>query len=80
MNLRLMSRGELFDLARVVAWAVLVPVAYVMGWLQSVIFVSLLSLWALVESAWAAFRTHDDYQDRLRRIEAKLDELLERAA
>lgn len=72
-----MSRSELFDLGRVAAWAVLVPIAYTLGWLQSVVFVSLLSLWALVESAWAAFRANEG--KRLARIEAKLDELLERA-
>lgn len=72
-----MSRGEAFDLGRVAVWAVMVPVAFVTGWLQSVVFVSLLSLWALVESAWAAYRANE--AKRLARIEAKLDELLERA-
>jgi hypothetical protein len=45
---------ELFDWARVIWWLVLTPIAYLMGWLDKVAFVSLLSIWALVESAWAA--------------------------
>jgi hypothetical protein len=68
------TRGEAFDLARVVAWAALVPAGYLLGWLESVAFVSLLSVWALVESAWAAFRA--GAEKALRRIEEKLDRLL----
>lgn len=46
-----------FNAARVVAYVVLTPVAYLLGWLNSVAFVSLLSIWALVESAVAAWRS-----------------------
>lgn len=70
-----LRRDEAFDLFRVVAWAVLTPVAYVAGWLESVAFVSLLSIWALVESAWAAFRAGNE--KALRRIEEKLDRVRE---
>lgn len=45
-----------FSLIRVIFWISLAPVAYVMGWLESVTFVSFLSLWALVETAYAAYR------------------------
>lgn len=45
-----------FNLARVIAYAVLTPVAFYFGWLRSVTFVSLLSIWALVESAAATWR------------------------
>lgn len=45
---------ELFDWLRVGWWLVLTPLAYFAGWLDKVAFVSLLSIWALVESAWAA--------------------------
>lgn len=69
-----MSRGLLFDLARVVLWLLLTPVAYFAGWLNSVAFVSILSVWALVESAWSAFRANEE--SRLARIEGKLDKLL----
>lgn len=45
-----------FSLARVVFWIALGPISYWQGWLQSVAFVSFLSLWALVETSWAAYR------------------------
>lgn len=37
-------------------WIVLIPIAYFTGWLESVTFVSALSLWALVASHWAAWQ------------------------
>lgn len=45
-----------FNGARVVAYVILTPVAWKLHWLNSVQFVSLLSIWALVESAIAAWR------------------------
>lgn len=71
-----MNRSEAFDLSRVLVWLALVPTSYYFGWLASVVFVSLLSIWALVETSWSAFRGGDE--KALRRIEAKVDELLER--
>lgn len=63
-----------FSLSRTLAWAVLVVPAYLLGWLESVVFVSLLSLWALVETAFAAWRSDENPDTaRLVRIEAKLD-------
>jgi preprotein translocase subunit SecG len=47
-------------------WMVMIPISLVMGWLQSVVFVSALSLWALVSghlSAWQAARVEVE-QDR----------------
>lgn len=35
------------------AYVALTPLAFLLGWVNSVAFVSLLSLWALVESRWA---------------------------
>jgi hypothetical protein len=70
-----LNRSQIFDLARVILWAVLTPTAYMLGWLNSVAFVSLLSIWALVETAWAAYRATEE--KRLARIESKLDRLLE---
>lgn len=32
----------------------MIPVAYFSGWLESVVFVSALSLWALVSGHWSA--------------------------
>lgn len=37
-------------------WIVMIPVALWLGWLQSVAFVSALSLWALVSGHWSAWQ------------------------
>jgi hypothetical protein len=37
-------------------WILMIPLSMVMGWLQSVTFVSALSLWALVSGHWAAWQ------------------------
>lgn len=37
-------------------WIVMIPVAYFSGWLESVVFVSALSLWALVSGHWSAWQ------------------------
>jgi hypothetical protein len=37
-------------------WVVMVPVSYEAGWLDSVVYVSALSLWALVSGHWAAWQ------------------------
>lgn len=39
-----------------VMWVVIIPIAYFTGWLQSVTFVSALSLWALVSGHWSAWQ------------------------
>jgi hypothetical protein len=46
-------------------WLLMIPLSLVMGWLESVTFVSALSLWALVSghwSAWQASRTEVEQQ------------------
>lgn len=45
-----------FNLLRVIAYLILTPIALYFGWLASVTFVALLSIWALVESSIAAWR------------------------
>lgn len=45
-----------FNALRIIVYIVLTPIAFYLGWLASVSFVSLLSIWALVESAVAAWR------------------------
>ncbi len=45
-----------FSLVRTIFWIVLTPIAYILGWLSSVEFVSLLSIWALVETSFSAYR------------------------
>jgi hypothetical protein len=37
-------------------WIVMIPVSYALGWLNSVVYVSALSLWALVSGHWAAWQ------------------------
>ena len=37
-------------------WVFMIPLAFYMGWLQSVTFVSALSLWALVSGHWSAWQ------------------------
>ncbi len=37
-------------------WLVMIPVSFTMGWLNSVVYVSALSLWALVSGHWSAWQ------------------------
>ena len=37
-------------------WLAMIPVSYELGWLKSVIYVSALSLWALVSGHWSAWQ------------------------
>lgn len=37
-------------------WIVMIPVSFFTGWIQSVTYVSVLSLWALVSGHWAAWQ------------------------
>ncbi len=37
-------------------WVAMIPVSMVMGWLSSVVYVSALSLWALVSGHWSAWQ------------------------
>ena len=37
-------------------WVAMIPLSYAMGWLSSVVYVSALSLWALVSGHWAAWQ------------------------
>lgn len=39
-----------------VFWIAMIPVSLAMGWLNSVVYVSALSLWALVSGHWAAWQ------------------------
>jgi hypothetical protein len=50
----------------VLFWIVMTPVSFITGWSQSVAFVTLLSLWALVMSsmgAWQSSRVEVDMAD-----------------
>jgi len=37
-------------------WIAMIPISYATGWLKSVVFVSALSLWALVSGHWATWQ------------------------
>jgi uncharacterized membrane protein len=39
-----------------VFWLVMIPISYTMHWLSSVVYVSALSLWALVASHWSSWQ------------------------
>jgi hypothetical protein len=39
-----------------VFWLVMIPVSLVTGWVRSVVYVSALSLWALVSGHWSAWQ------------------------
>lgn len=67
-------------------WIAMIPISYMMGWLNSVVYVSALSLWALVAghwSSWQAARVEVGQEKEIRRqrrepIEKKVvDELVE---
>jgi hypothetical protein len=39
-----------------VFWVAMIPVSYELGWLKSVVYVSALSLWALVSGHWSTWQ------------------------
>jgi len=62
-------------------WIVMIPVSLITGWVNSVVYVSALSLWALVSghwSAWQAARVEVEQQRQEKR--EKLHPLEERVA
>jgi hypothetical protein len=65
-----------------VFWTAAIPVSYEMGWLQSVAFVSALSLWALVSGHWAAWQAarvevaQQEQDSMLRDLLGRLEERL----
>jgi len=67
-----------FSAFRVILWTLAIPMAYFFGWLASVTFVSLCSLYANVASDFAAWRSDvNPHQEQLNRIEEKLNKILE---
>lgn len=68
-------------------WLAMIPVSYELGWLKSVVYVSALSLWALVSGHWSAWQAarvevaQAREQERLRNepVEEKIvDKIVER--
>ena len=39
-----------------IAWIVMIPISLITGWVESVTYVSALSLWALVSGHWSAWQ------------------------
>jgi hypothetical protein len=37
-------------------WIAMIPISFALGWLNSVVYVSALSLWALVSGHWSAWQ------------------------
>jgi hypothetical protein len=53
-------------------WVAMIPVSYELGWLKSVVYVSALSLWALVAghwSTWQAARVEVTQQEEMEKLE-----------
>lgn len=69
------QKTKYFSLTRSGLWAVMIPAAYFLGWINSVAFVAVCSLYANAASDWAAYRADDN--PALARIEEKIDRLLE---
>jgi hypothetical protein len=67
-----------FNLLRALVWLGTIPIAYFAGWIYSVAFVAVCSLYANVASDFAAWRADRNLkiERRLDDIERKLDRLL----
>jgi hypothetical protein len=53
-------------------WVAMIPLSYELGWLKSVVYVSALSLWALVSghwSTWQAARVEVAQQEQIKKEE-----------
>jgi hypothetical protein len=66
-----MVQGDPVFMRRVNGWLtiaaiILIPVSIITGWINSVVFVAALSIWALVSGHWAAWQAA--------RVEVKQDE------
>ena len=58
-------------------WLVMIPVSYTMGWLNSVVYVSALSLWALVSGHWSAWQAARVEVAQQQEVERQMKEPLE---
>jgi hypothetical protein len=70
-------------------WIAMIPVSLMLGWLQSVAYVSALSLWALVSGHWSAWQAARVEVEQQRQMEAEhehpveqrvVDEVVEKTA
>jgi hypothetical protein len=58
-------------------WLGMIPVSYAMGWLNSVVYVSALSLWALVSGHWSAWQAARVEVAQAREVERQEEEPVE---
>jgi hypothetical protein len=58
-------------------WIVMIPVSYELGWLKSVVYVSSLSLWALVAGHWSSWQAARVEVAQHREIEQREQEPVE---
>jgi hypothetical protein len=80
MNINWDRVQRIASLTRALVWVALLPLAYQFGWIKSVAFVALCSLYANAASDFAAYRADSNkaIDDRLDRIEALLQELIDK--
>jgi hypothetical protein len=57
-----------------VFWLVMIPVSLVTGWVKSVVYVSALSLWALVSGHWSAWQAARVEVNQSAELEARQQE------
>ena len=58
-------------------WLVMIPISYGVGWLNSVVYVSALSLWALVAGHWSSWQAARVEVAQAEEIQRQRDEPLE---
>jgi len=58
-------------------WLVMIPISYTMHWLSSVVYVSALSLWALVAGHWSSWQAARVEVAQDREVRRQLDDPME---
>jgi hypothetical protein len=58
-------------------WIAMIPLSYEMGWLKSIVYVSALSLWALVAGHWSTWQATRVEVTQAQEIEKQQKEPLE---
>jgi hypothetical protein len=61
----------------VIIWIGMIPVSWMLGWLHSVVYVSALSLWALVSGHWSAWQAARVEVEQERELEVEREYPLE---
>ena len=71
------AAARIFSLVRAGVWAAVLPLSWYFGWINSVAFVALCSIYANLASDYAAFRadSNREIERRFDRIEQLLSDL-----